>query len=186
MSFAMDLMVPTPGRDLIPLSKVAELLLKRPVQYIVIETAATPVCSWFAEAGLAEQQQQPWRAQWCRGLPRIDLHLRMFLGQAPLSWCYKHSLPHHSPHWERPRRPVTKGRAASLRPRPNLLPALLLRRTALRRALSLRLVRGMWCILVAAEPPGASLGLAVAPGGAKPRPQCQQAATRSPFPSGGG
>ena len=58
MSFAMDLMVPTPGRDLIPLSKVAELLLKRPVQYIVIETVATPVCSWSAEAGLAEQRQQ--------------------------------------------------------------------------------------------------------------------------------
>ena len=58
MSFAMGLMVPTPGRDLIPLSKVAELLLKRPVQYIVVETAATPVCSWSAEAGLAEQRQQ--------------------------------------------------------------------------------------------------------------------------------
>ena len=83
MSFAMDLMVPTLGRDLIPLSKVAELLLKRPVQYIVIETA-TPVCSWSAEAGLA------WRAQWCRGLSLVNLHLRMLQGLAPLSWCFKH------------------------------------------------------------------------------------------------
>ena len=58
MSFAMDQFVPTPCGDLFPLSKVTELLLRRPVQYIIVEIAAAPVRSWFAEAESAEQRQQ--------------------------------------------------------------------------------------------------------------------------------
>ena len=56
MSFAMDQFVPTPCVDLVPLSKVTELLLRRPVQYIIVEIAAAPVRSWFAEAESAEQK----------------------------------------------------------------------------------------------------------------------------------